>query len=129
MCLCPYACHPTVHVCTLYMPAAPLLLFSTKAGHSYPPTSRRDVSLPFWSWPNQPISASNSLRAPPPPSPPPLCPVFPRRDVSLPFWNHHWPDECTHWCHPSVYQIWLFLLNDVLHQQRMGNPVWVPDRY
>ncbi|KAI7846434.1 hypothetical protein COHA_000046 [Chlorella ohadii] len=50
-------------------------------------------------------------------------------DASLPFWSHHWPDECSHWCHPSVYQLWLFLLNDLMHQHRMGNPVWVPNRY
>ena len=51
------------------------------------------------------------------------------RDVSLPFWGSHWPDECTHWCHPGVYQLWLFLLNDLLHQSRLGEPVWVRERY
>jgi hypothetical protein len=39
-------------------------------------------------------------------------------EASLPFWYSHTPRDCTHWCHPSVYQLWHLLLNDVVRDSR-----------
>ncbi|KAI3427123.1 hypothetical protein D9Q98_007060 [Chlorella vulgaris] len=47
---------------------------------------------------------------------------------SAPLWRSHWPGECSHWCHPGPYQLWLFLLNDLLQRQSLGSPVEVPGR-
>jgi hypothetical protein len=46
-------------------------------------------------------------------------------NASAPLWDSHLPDECTHWCHPGAYQLWLYLLNDLLRVNALGNPVAV----
>lgn len=35
------------------------------------------------------------------------------------------PGECSHWCQPSAYQLWLFLANGALRDSGLGNPVHV----
>ena len=49
-------------------------------------------------------------------------------DATAPLWRTHLPGECTHWCSPSAYHLWLYLLNDVLRDSGLGNAVAVPDR-
>ncbi|KAL4430006.1 hypothetical protein ABPG77_004376 [Micractinium sp. CCAP 211/92] len=49
-------------------------------------------------------------------------------NASIPLWNTHKPDECTHWCSPSAYHLWLHLLNDVLRDGGLGSAVQVPGR-
>jgi hypothetical protein len=44
-------------------------------------------------------------------------------DASAPLWNTHRPGECTHWCSPSAYHVWLFLLNRLLAQEGVGNAI------
>lgn len=56
------------------------------------------------------------------------CALRCRRNATATLWGSHWPEECSHWCHPSAYQLWLLLLNDVLRDARLGSPVWVPER-
>ncbi|EFN56573.1 hypothetical protein CHLNCDRAFT_144252 [Chlorella variabilis] len=46
-------------------------------------------------------------------------------NATAPLWRTHWPDECSHWCHPSAYQLWLFLLNAVLQRRPLGSKVVV----
>ncbi len=46
-------------------------------------------------------------------------------NASVPLWNSHMPDECTHWCQPSAYHLWLLLLNDVMRQSGIGGRVRV----
>jgi hypothetical protein len=41
-------------------------------------------------------------------------------EASMPFWATHMPRECTHWCHPSAYHLWLFLLNEALREGGLG---------
>ena len=32
-------------------------------------------------------------------------------NVTLPLWQYHmWERDCTHFCHPSAYEVWTFLL-------------------
>ena len=49
-------------------------------------------------------------------------------NASVPLWRTHKPDECTHWCSPSAYHLFLYLLNGVLRDSGLGNAVAVPDR-
>ncbi|KAL4425218.1 hypothetical protein ABPG75_009234 [Micractinium tetrahymenae] len=35
-------------------------------------------------------------------------------EPSVHFWATHMPAECTHWCHPSAYHVWLAMLNRLL---------------
>ncbi len=35
----------------------------------------------------------------------------------------HKTGECTHWCSPSAYHVWLYLLNALLAARGIGNPV------
>jgi hypothetical protein len=49
-------------------------------------------------------------------------------NVSVPFWDSHKPGECTHWCSPSAYHAWLYLLNDVLRDAALGNAARVAKR-
>ncbi|PSC75775.1 hypothetical protein C2E20_1281 [Micractinium conductrix] len=66
----------------------------------------------------------------------PLAPLVPRFadghlrawNASVPLWEAHWRGECTHWCHPTAYQHWLHLLNGVLRDNGLGNPVGPPSR-
>jgi hypothetical protein len=66
----------------------------------------------------------------------PLAPIIPQLadahlrtwNDSVPLWNTHKPDECTHWCSPSAYHMWLYKLNDVLRDSGLGNAVLAPDR-
>ena len=44
-------------------------------------------------------------------------------NASVALWDSHKPGECTHWCSPSAYHVWLYLLNGVLRDKRLGNPV------
>ena len=46
-------------------------------------------------------------------------------DASVPFWSTHMPSECTHWCQPSVYHVWLYLLNGALRDAALGDRVAV----
>jgi len=32
-------------------------------------------------------------------------------NVTVPLWNLHRTGECTHYCSPSAYHVWLYLLN------------------
>lgn len=41
-------------------------------------------------------------------------------------WDVHNPGECTHYCSPSAYHVWLFLLNQELANSGLGNPVPTP---
>lgn len=42
-------------------------------------------------------------------------------NASVPLWNMHKTGECTHWCSPSAYHVWLYLLNNVLRDKNLGN--------
>ena len=44
-------------------------------------------------------------------------------DVTRPLWNMHMPGECSHWCQPSAYHLWVFLLNRHLAEEGLGNVV------
>ena len=46
-------------------------------------------------------------------------------EASVGLWDSHMPGECTHWCQPGAYQIWLYLLNGVLRDHALGNPAAV----
>lgn len=46
----------------------------------------------------------------------------------MPMWATHKPEECTHWCSPSAYHSWLYLLNNLLRESGLGNSVSVPQR-
>lgn len=41
-------------------------------------------------------------------------------NASIPFWATHMPRECTHWCQPSAYHTWLYLLNEALRDGGIG---------
>ncbi|EFN58278.1 hypothetical protein CHLNCDRAFT_142251 [Chlorella variabilis] len=43
--------------------------------------------------------------------------------ATAPMWGTHLPGECSHWCHPSAYRLWMHLLNNMLHESRLGNAV------
>lgn len=66
----------------------------------------------------------------------PLAPLVPHFadahlrtwNASIPFWDSHKPGECTHWCSPSAYHMWLYLLNDVMRDSGLGNAVAAPAR-
>ncbi|EFN56574.1 hypothetical protein CHLNCDRAFT_144253 [Chlorella variabilis] len=47
-------------------------------------------------------------------------------NATVPLWDSHLPGECSHWCQPSAYQLWLYLLNDVLRDSELGNAVRMP---
>ena len=47
-------------------------------------------------------------------------------NASVPLWNMHKTGECTHWCSPSAYHVWLYLLNDLMREQNLGNAVQSP---
>ena len=44
-------------------------------------------------------------------------------NATVPLWNVHKPGECTHWCSPSAYHVWLYLLNSLLREHSLGNVV------
>lgn len=46
----------------------------------------------------------------------------------MPLWATHKPDECTHWCSPSAYHLWLYLLNNLLRDSGLGATVSVAQR-
>ena len=46
-------------------------------------------------------------------------------NASVPLWNMHKTGECTHWCSPSAYHVWLFLLNNLMRDQNIGNAAHV----
>ncbi|KAL4444044.1 hypothetical protein ABPG75_011781 [Micractinium tetrahymenae] len=46
-------------------------------------------------------------------------------NASVPLWESHMPGECSHWCHPAAYELWVFLLNDVLRDSGLGSAVVV----
>ncbi|KAI3427135.1 hypothetical protein D9Q98_007072 [Chlorella vulgaris] len=58
----------------------------------------------------------------------PVAPLVPRFadahlrtwNASVPLWDTHKPGECTHWCSPSAYHLWLFLLNDLMRENGLG---------
>lgn len=47
--------------------------------------------------------------------------------VQVPLWDVHKTGECTHWCSPSAYHVWVFLLNQLLRDEGIGNELQ-PDR-
>lgn len=47
---------------------------------------------------------------------------------SVPLWDSHVPGECTHWCSPGTYQMWLYKLNELLREAGLGNAVSVGGR-
>lgn len=49
-------------------------------------------------------------------------------NASVPLWDSHKPGECTHWCSPGTYHVWLYLLNGVLRDSQLGSPVQVSFR-
>jgi len=44
-------------------------------------------------------------------------------EASVELWDSHMPGECTHWCQPGAYQLWLYLLNKVLRDEQLGSAV------
>jgi hypothetical protein len=66
-----------------------------------------------------------------------VAPIVPRLadahlrlyNATAPLWQSHLPGECSHWCHPSAYQLWLYLLNDVLRDSQLGSAATVPGRF
>lgn len=42
-------------------------------------------------------------------------------NASVPLWDSHKPGECTHWCSPGAYHLWLHLLNKQLAESGIGN--------
>lgn len=44
-------------------------------------------------------------------------------NASVHLWDSHMPGECTHWCQPSAYHLWTYLLNGVLRDERLGSTV------
>lgn len=47
-------------------------------------------------------------------------------NASVPLWDVHMPGECTHYCSPTAYHLWLFLLNAELARAGLGNPLPPP---
>lgn len=47
--------------------------------------------------------------------------------MQVPLWDVHKTGECTHWCSPSAYHVWVFLLNQLLRDEGIGNELQ-PDR-
>lgn len=43
--------------------------------------------------------------------------------AQVPLWDTHKTGECTHWCSPSAYHVWLYLLNGLLRDRGIGNAV------
>lgn len=41
--------------------------------------------------------------------------------AQVPLWDMHKTGECTHWCSPSAYHVWLYLLNGLLRDRGLGN--------
>ena len=47
-------------------------------------------------------------------------PVFDVYHETLPLWQFHmWDKDCTHYCHPGPYQIWTYLLADMLRTLKL----------
>jgi hypothetical protein len=47
---------------------------------------------------------------------------------SVPLWDSHLLEDCTHWCSPGTYQMWLYKLNDVLRDSDLGNAISIAGR-
>jgi hypothetical protein len=43
--------------------------------------------------------------------------------ATLPLHFAHLKTECTHFCQPGAYQLWTFLLAEVLRKEGLGNEV------
>lgn len=43
--------------------------------------------------------------------------------TQVPLWDVHKTGECTHWCSPSAYHVWVFLFNALLRDEGIGNQV------
>jgi hypothetical protein len=42
-------------------------------------------------------------------------PMFDVYHETVPLWQFHmWDKDCTHYCHPSSYEVWTYLLADML---------------
>jgi hypothetical protein len=50
-------------------------------------------------------------------------------NASVPLWDVHKPGECTHWCSPTAYHVWLYLLNQEMRQAGIGREVAVGSRH
>ncbi|PSC75375.1 hypothetical protein C2E20_1285 [Micractinium conductrix] len=100
--------------------------FNTRDG-TYPGNGERPFKCrPLTAWSDgNPVVAAGTWRNKA------VAPLLPRLadahlrlfNASVPLWNSHIPGECSHWCHPSAYQLWLFLLNGVLRDSGLGNAV------
>jgi len=44
-------------------------------------------------------------------------------NASAALWDVHMPGECTHYCSPTAYHLWLFLLNREMAAAGLGNPL------
>ena len=43
-------------------------------------------------------------------------------NLTVPLWNMHRAGECTHYCSPSAYHVWLYLLNGLMAEHGFGSP-------
>lgn len=42
-------------------------------------------------------------------------PIFDAYHETVPLWQFHmWDKDCTHFCHPGPYELWTFLLTDMM---------------
>jgi hypothetical protein len=49
--------------------------------------------------------------------------VFSAYNETLPLWNFHLKDrDCTHFCNPSAYELWTYLLKEKLRHMRPSFP-------
>lgn len=50
-------------------------------------------------------------------------PVLSTYNATVPLWDVHKTGECTHYCSPSAYHVWVWLLNQLLREQHIGNTI------
>ena len=109
----------------------PLLLqhFLTHEG-TFPPGGKRPMQCrPLKSWyDGDPVVAAGTRRNVA------AAPLIPRLadahlriyNATVPLWDSHLPGECSHWCNPGGYHLWLFLLNDLLRDSKLGSLAFCP---
>ncbi|EIE18670.1 hypothetical protein COCSUDRAFT_45154 [Coccomyxa subellipsoidea C-169] len=53
-------------------------------------------------------------------------PIVHTWNLSVPLWQYHHSfqekDDCTHWCHPSGYQVWIAQMHQTLRKHRSAIP-------
>ena len=119
-------------ICPLPASCLALQHFLTHEG-TFPPGGKRPMECrPLEAWyKGDPVVAAGTRRNVA------AAPLIPRLadahlriyNASVPLWDSHLPGECSHWCDPAGYHLWLFLLNDVLRDSKLGNQVRPPDRH